>query len=377
MQLIVFLFGLYSLASFTAEYTLADLEVLSQEGNYTEFFQHALDVRPTERQELWNKMVLKMSEKMLQDLLKKNEIKKSDFQMVEKISTWPTLKSDEFFLQRRQDFSLKYLENCLKKAPACIGDLNLFWEHGPHNADTAIKLAEFAFQYKELNLNPWNYLSLALKSNLSEFYCRKPFVLDEIWKKFDSIVLQQKSDIKILKSIDNTVHPECLKSFNPFVKNKLLTPQGPTERETAFIILRSQGKINSKDEDFFYSVYLLERPSQGDLFNEAWNRIKDLGRQVEKRESVISQLKKLDPIPDEIFGSMDQLKRKVVLKHLKLHFPEFFNFYIQQCFAYYSGKGQFPNGNPTLNCQKIMESDVAPELFTADQMKTYKALHSI
>ena len=376
MQLIVFLFGLFSVISSGAEYTLADLEVLNQEGNYSEFFQHALDVRPSERLEPWNKMVLKMSEKMLEDLLKKNEIKKSDFLLIEKISTWPSLKSDEFFLQKRQDFSLKYLESCLKKVPACTNELSLFWEHGPHSSDTAMKLAELANNHKELNLNLWTYLSAALNSNLSEFYCKKPFVLDEIWKKLSSTALEQKTDVKILKAIDNTLHPECLKSLNPFVKNKLLAPDAPTDRETAFIVLRSQGKVTLQDEDFFYTVYLLEKPSQGNLFNESWNRIKELGREVERREIIISQIKKIDPIPDEIFNSMDLLKRKVVLKHIKLHFPEYFNFYIQQCLSYYSGKGQFPNGNPTVNCQKIVESDMASELFTADQIQIFKSLLS-
>jgi hypothetical protein len=373
MQLIVILFGL-TLTSLSAEYSLADLEVLSQEGNFSEFFQHALDVRPTERKDSWNKMVLKMSERMLEEFSKKTEIKRQEFYLVEKLAKWPTLKADEFFLQKRGDFSLKYLENCLIKTPACQADLQLFWDNGPHSPDTAMKIAEITFKNKSLNLNFWTFLAPALKSNLSEFYCRKPFVLDEVWKKISLSVLQLKNDLKVLKSIDNTMHPECLKEFNPYVKTKLLSPSSPIDRETAFVILRSQGKTKSQDEDFFYFIYLLERPSQGSLFNEAWNRVKFLGKDAQQREMILSEIKKLDPLPDEIFISLDSLKRKVVLKHLKFNIPEYFDFYFQQCLAYYSGKEQFQNGNPTIHCKKILQSELATELFTPDQIKRLKSI---
>ena len=43
-------------------YTLADLEVLVSEESHKEFFQHALDIRPSERQDAWKSMVSKMGD---------------------------------------------------------------------------------------------------------------------------------------------------------------------------------------------------------------------------------------------------------------------------------------------------------------------------
>ena len=68
-----------------ASYTLADLEVLTQEGNYQEFFSHALDVRPSERQEPWKGMVSKMADAYGRQILTDAEITKAQFNGNERI----------------------------------------------------------------------------------------------------------------------------------------------------------------------------------------------------------------------------------------------------------------------------------------------------
>ena len=68
-----------------ASYTLADLEVLTQEGNYQEFFSHALDVRPSERQESWKGMVSKMADAYGRQILTYAEITKSQLHLPSEI----------------------------------------------------------------------------------------------------------------------------------------------------------------------------------------------------------------------------------------------------------------------------------------------------
>ncbi|MFP5459502.1 MAG: hypothetical protein ACLGG7_12270, partial [Bacteriovoracia bacterium] len=50
-------------------YTMGDLEALEKERSYSEFFSHALDIRPSERTEYWKTMVQNMGESYLKLLL--------------------------------------------------------------------------------------------------------------------------------------------------------------------------------------------------------------------------------------------------------------------------------------------------------------------
>ena len=129
--------------------------------------------------------------------------------------------------------------------------------------------------------------------------------------------------------------------------------------------------------DFFYTIYLLENPSQGELFNYSWNRIRELGRSAERREEVIKKLTSLDPLPDLIFSTLDQTKKRVVLNHFKTYFPEYLDFYVDQCISYYGGKKKFLNGNPTMHCQDFMNSNLAPLLIEDYKIKKYFEIRKI
>lgn len=358
-------------------YTLADLEVLTQEGSYEEFLNHALDIRPSERQDAWKGMVSKMSDGYARQILGKSEITKAQFRKIEYLYTWPSLETDDVFRSHRQEIGLRYLKACLKGTDPCWNDVKAFWEADQKNPEIAFKLAELTIAFPEKPIPTWTFLNVALKSPLSEFYCKRDFVLDAIWGKFEIDYIRLGTQGNLLKKIDETVHHDCLFSFNQWTQGKLTRPSKSSDRELAYQILAAQDKINQSVSDFFYTVYLLENPSKGELFNYAWNRLSELSKSMDRREEALKRIKALDPLPDELFASLDDAKKRAVLNHFKSKFPEYLYYYADQCLVYYGGKTAFPNGNPTMKCQNLMESPEAKALIGTDKVERFQQYRSI
>jgi hypothetical protein len=373
----IMLFLLINTSLGSTPYTLSDLEVLVTEEGHDEFFKHALDIRPSERQDAWKSMVSRMADSFSRGVLSKTELTKEDFTKTEDLFSWPSLKNDDIFRTRRQAIGLTYLKKCLEDKTPCWNEVKKFWEKDKTDPDTAFKLAELTGKMENSPLPTWDFLEVALKSPLSEFYCKKSFAMNTLWSKIemDYVKLGQEGDL--LTKIDRTVHPDCLPALIQESHKRLSYPPKVLDRELAFQILKSQSKATQDISDFFYTVYLLDNPSQGELFNYSWNRVKELGGTIERREQVLKKLKKLDPLPDTIFSTLDEKKKKVVLMHFKTYFPEYLDHYTDQCVDYYGGKGSFPGGNPTMHCQEFMNSKLAPMIIDDFKIKKYEAVRKI
>lgn len=360
-----------------ALYTLADLEVLTQEGNYDEFFAHALDVRPSERQDSWKAMLSKMADGYGRQILSKSEITRAHFDKTERLYSWPSLRVDDIFKIHRQTIGLKYLKTCLKGPAPCWPLVKNFWEADQKDPDLAFKLAELTLTLSDKPMTTWVFLDVALKSPLSEFYCKKDFVLESIWGKLEIDYIRLGTKGNFLKKIDETLHPECLPSLNRWTLKKLKGPDKSSDRELAYQVLAAQGKVDSKLTDFFYTVYLLENPSKGELFNYAWNRLHQLSKSVDRRDNVLKRIKGLDPLPDEIFSSNDEAKKRAILGHFKKNFPEYLYYYTDQCLLFYEGKTTFPQGNPTMKCQNLMNDSTMGAFLGADKVQNFHKFRSI
>lgn len=360
-----------------AAYSLADLEVLTQEENYEEFFAHALDVRPSERQDAWKGMMGKMADGYGRQILARSEITKSHFSRIESLYTWPALKSDDVFRVHRQEIGLRYLRTCLKGSPPCWKELKAFWEVDQKDPEVAFKLAELTLPFNDKIIPTWTFLEVALKSPLSEFYCKKDFALEAVWGKLEIDYIRLGRSGDFLKKIDQTVHPDCLYYLNQLSNRKLTRPDKLSDRELAYQILKAQDKVNQELTDFFYTVYLLETPSQGELFNYAWNRLSELSRSMDRREEVLKRLKALDPLPDELFSSLDEVKKRAILNHFKTKFPEYLSYYSDQCLLFYGGKTAFPQGNPTMKCENLMENKEATNLLGQDKVDRFLQVRSL
>lgn len=358
-------------------YTLADLEVLVAEEASTEFFDHALDIRPSERQDAWKAMVSKMGDLFSKKILQKVEIERKDFLKTEELYGLSALKTDDVFRLRRQNIGLRYLKSCLKSVNPCWDDLKAFWEKDKTEPETAFRLAEVTTGLENSPLSTWTLLEVALKSPMSEFYCKKDFAMSALWGKIEIDYVKLGPEGDLMTKIDHTIHPDCMPVLVGEARKRLLNPPKTFDRELAFQILKSQSKADQGVTDFFYTVYLLDNPSQGELFNYSWNRVRELGGTVSRREEVLKKLRSLDPLPDSIFTTLDQTKKRVVLNHFKTYFPEYLDFYTDQCVKYYGGKGSFPSGNPTVHCQEFMNSDLAPSIIDEFRIKKYKEVRTI
>ena len=375
--LLLFISFFLSVSWARASYTLADLEVLVSEESHKEFFQHALDIRPSERLDAWKAMVTKMGDHYSRTILQKSEISKIDFLKIEELFSWNALKTDDVFKLRRRDIGLTYLSKCLKTEKTCWNELKSFWEKDKSDADTAYKLAEMVNGVENSPITSWSLMEVALKSPLSEFYCKKDFVMAALWGKIEIDYVKLGPEGDLMKKIDQTIHPDCVPILISESRKRLNTPPKVFDRELAFQILKSQSKADQLTTDFFYTVYLLDNPSQGELFNYSWNRVRELGGTITRRENVLAKLKSLDPLPDAIMSSLDQTKKRVVLNHFKTYFPEYLDHYTDQCTKFYGGKGSFPSGNPTINCQKFMSSDLAPLIIDDYKIKQFNSVRSI
>lgn len=360
-----------------ASYNLEDLKVLSTEGAYQEFFKHALDIRPAERLTSWKEMVSKMADLGSKNVLAQDVIEKNDFLWIEELFKWPSLKSDDVFKLRRQEIGLKYLKNCLKGTTPCWDELKIFWMADTSVPDIALKLAEMSMDLPSPPYSTWNFLEVALKNPLSEFYCKKDFVMAALWGKLEIDYVRLGSKGDFLTKIDQTIHSDCLPSLNQEARKRLFAPDKLTDRELAFQILSAQGKMTQNLADFFYTVYLLENPSQGELFNYAWNRLSELSKKPNRRDDVLLLIKKLDPLPDYLFTTLDNSKKKAILRHFKSNFPEYMTFYANQCLKFYQGKEIFPQGNPTIHCQDFMNSELAPEFLEKDKIDNFQKTRHI
>lgn len=223
MKLLFILIILSSWSFGMATYSMVDLEVLTQEENFEEYFKHALDIRPSERKEAWKTMTSKMAEGISKKILLKSEITKQEFLKIESLFKWPTLKSDDVFKLNRQEIGLRFIKSCLKTESSCWGEIKTFWESDQQDSEVSFKLAELTLNVKEAPITTWSFLEAPLKGALSEFYCRKDFVLKSIWGKFEIDYIRLGINGDLLKKIDETLHPDCLISFNKWTQNMLLS----------------------------------------------------------------------------------------------------------------------------------------------------------
>lgn len=356
-----------------ATYNLADLTVLHGEGSAREFLDHALDIRPSERGEAWKTMVGQMAQKYARTLTANAEIPRGDFVKIEEIYRWPVLRQDDVFKVRRNEVGTKYLKLCLRSENPCWNDLVSFWKEDSSDPDMAVGLAELVKDKTDAPYSLWTLLERPLKTPFSEFYCKKPFVREALWKKLELDYLKIGREENFLGKIEETIHADCLPSLVEEAKTRMYRPTKDGDRELAFEILSSTRKADQTLKDFFFTLYLLERPSQGELMNLAWNNLTQLGKSSSRREVVIEEIKNLDPLPDDIMGSMDLTKKRAILRHVKANFPEYFDFYSEQCVAYYSGKKKFSKGNPTMKCSDLMNSDLATEILPADKIQRFQS----
>ncbi|MBF0207252.1 MAG: hypothetical protein HQK53_10225 [Oligoflexia bacterium] len=105
-HLLTYLFLSYSINGH-GNYTLSDLEILGEEKNYLEFFQHAQDLRPVERGQRWKELVEQMALSYTYEQLKRSAVDDQTIALMDKLIDWPVLNNNLFFKRSRAKLGLR------------------------------------------------------------------------------------------------------------------------------------------------------------------------------------------------------------------------------------------------------------------------------
>lgn len=356
------------------KYSMADLEALEGQKSYREFFEHALDILPSLRGDVWQQMVADMAVGLIDFKTQRQDYKKQSWDKIEELSLWPVLQSDEFFQTKRRRYFLSFIKKCLESQEnsqsECVKDIRRYWANSFKNIDLGLQIAELIEKHS-LELNPWDYLSKAPKSELSHFYCERPILQSHLVGQLGDKVKDASVAIdKWPEHIDELMNKDCWEKLTPNLKQALMARSTPQlTKDLIYQLLKSKKVIEQEQEDLFLTVYLLEGPIVGDTFNLAWTRLSKISEDYERREVLLKNIKQIDPLPGALFASPNAQKRDVIMRHIHQHFPEYFPHYAQTCLNYMSGQGEFPRGNPTIQCSDFF--NVAEgKGWVQDQVKT-------
>ena len=340
----------------TQLFSMEDLSILKTQKNFKEFLAHALDIRPSKRNKKWEEMVQNMATGHISSVLEKKQFSKDNFSFIEALLSWPTLKTDEFFLIKRNKFGVNYLKKCFKEEKnkkACTKKLQYFW-YNHKDPEVGLKLGQI-IQKMNLPIEAWPFYAKAASSRYSNFFCKNEFLQRALFKKL-SLTLE-KSDISEknqIQAVNKLVHSNCWGPFLKLLRKSLFSDQ-QIYREQAFKILDIKKFISQKEKDSFLTFYVLKGPMVGQIFNQAWNTIKELGQSYTRRNQVLEKLKEMDPLPDDIFALTNLNKKKTLIEFLYQNIPEYFGIYSKICLSYLKG-AKFRRGNPTLYCKEFFKA---------------------
>ena len=343
-------------AATSIQYSMQDLKVLATEKNAEEFLNHALDIVPSQRNQEWNTLTTQMAVFYLEDRLQRKSYLKTDFLFVEKICQWPVLNKNELLIIKRNKYGTSFLQHCFESGREdCLKSLDNFWNNTPKqfsNAGLGVTLAELIQTYHP-ETDIWPYCKETVTGQVASIYCQKKAIKTALIKEAIKLIDQNDKD-NLASQLLTLANKDCWQSLQQELQESL-QGNSRSKQDYAFSILRPLELLSQRDRDLYLTRFILEGPSVGDTFNEAWNTIKELGQDYKRRSTLLSSLKKLDPLPGTIFGSSDPKKRSVIMDLLHKNIPEYLDYYAKTCLGYLEGKQSFPNGNPTLECRELFK----------------------
>ncbi len=335
-------------ASPKGQYSLEDLQVLSTEQAFDEFFDHAYDPLPSKRQAAWKAMVISMSENFADSLLKKSSIQFEELNTLWSLTQWAPLKEAELYKDKLNKIGKNYFNTCFKEAKSevCTAQVkqiaNLYLD-----PDLGIELFYLSHDKLQDHQLKWSLVSNGLKTSISEFYCKKPSIQNFIWSAW--------IEGKIKQNDVDEFHLDCKTALAPFLHQQFETPSSVDARQKAYSLLQIFNALSSREKDLYFVTYLLETPSPSEDMNLAWAHLEHLKRDPARREQILALIKELPYLPDNVFSSFDLTKRKAILHLFKNSFPEYLDYYVHQCINYRLGVSSFKKGNPTQNCAELMD----------------------
>jgi hypothetical protein len=230
-----------------------------------------------------------------------------------------------------------------------------FWHQGTFSPDMGLTLGQMLQTMDPKFTMPfWHYYSAAVKTEQSEFYCKRTYVkraiLAHLNKMFMGSTLSKIDD----KKIKNLLSSDCWKIMAPTLVTGLKS-KDYNIKKLSYIALSSYRPLKKIEQDIFATHFLLDGPVVGELFNNAWKIMEEMGQDYKRRKEVLSLLKKSPILPDELFRSYRPKKKKILVNFIADYFPEYIEYYAKTCLDYLEGKKSFSKGNPTAGCHDLFK----------------------
>ena len=358
-------------------YTMADLEILSEEKNFKEFIPHAHDVRPGERSKKWADMFTNMLNLYLDDALTNDSIDRKTFKQIESYVTLPVAAKDIFIQGKRESVAAKYFKSCLSNYTNkldCRREMTKFWHLGTLSSDMGLTMGHL-LQSIDPNLEKpfWHYYKKAVKTDQSEFYCKRRHVKKAILTHLSKTIVGQNLAKISKKKIRNILSTDCWKVLESSLSAGLTSHKYNIKR-LSYIALSSFRELKQEEKDLFATYFILDGPVNGYLFNIAWKTMEELGQNYTRRLKVLKKLRDAPVLPDKVFRSFRPKKKRVLANFIANYFPEYVEYYAGTCLDYLEGKKKFSKGNPTISCHDLFKLGIGQTWPSVTSKKRYISL---
>lgn len=342
-----------------AQYNLADLEVLKSGKSYEEFFDHAHDIVPSQRNEYWREMVSAMATDYVDEKRNYKQYDLKTYKKVNELGLWPELRRDEFFQIKRNSFSLSYFRSCFthiqqNKKQTCRSQMEKFWKSAKQDLETSYQMAALhygLFPGKSAHA----YLGPILHQEDDQFYCSKPIVQNIFLSHLNNAGLHLKGHAQRKIFMDGLISQSCWKKMVKPLK-QALNQNGPMHGRSLFFALRLNDELSKVEYHEWMLRFFLQSPLPGELLNLSWNSLSKLSQDYSLRARVLKKIKERDPLPGELFKRLEGPRSQALAFHLQDSFPEYINSYAKTCLNYLEGKGHYPFGNPTPECHQFFRT---------------------
>ncbi|MBC7429415.1 MAG: hypothetical protein H7336_12430 [Bacteriovorax sp.] len=350
-------------------YTLKDLSVLEREKNFEEFLTHVNDIRPSERLKLWKDMYQSMAMEMVDYKLKTKDFSMKTYKHIESIARSSAMNDDEFFQLKRSLYAKKFFGECYKQTSGkssaekieglktCDGELSSFWYFSRKDADIGLDLAKIVELYQS-SVKTWPFYQTAVNDAISPLYCEKPDIQRAIINKLTQESFDRDFDGNYKMLIKRFIPEKCfVKIVTPLRLALQSTITNGLEKEMAMNLLSAKNLLTKDEEDLYAVLYLLDGPVVGDKMNIAWKKVENLSSQYQKRQKLLSEIKKLPLIPDKIFMDAGLPRSKAIINLFAKNFPEYLNFYGESCVNYLENKSE-TSGNiaSSIQCNEFLKT---------------------
>ena len=343
-------------------YDSQDLDVLTKNKNYREYLDHAMDLKPSKRDQKWEAQLEEMGLQYLDFISAQRKTNIADIERVKKISHFKVFYSNEFFIKKRDYYFLKNISECLAKNEAnCKTKVDNYFLDFKHDILFSKDLVNLLKAYPKSFDDLWPYAKPLVQNTLSEFYCDKSPIKELVIERLMSAI-----DLNALKK---SIHKDCIKVVTPHLKS-FLTDKNSEIRDKAFSLMFKNENLKIEDKGLYSTYSFLSKSSLSNTeVDSIIKTFKNLKNNYEIRTKVLRELKSWPHFPDSAFSQEDA---PIKIKVINRYFPEILDYYSSTCLDYLKGRKTFTRGNPTPQCHRFFHSISPLNILSETKLHEYQ-----